>query len=284
MMQHKEGFFSGVDGAELYYQAWQPDGPIRAALLIAHGLGEHSGRYQNVVKALVPQGYAIYALDHRGYGRSSGRRGHINSWAEYREDLHRFAQMARAAAAERPLFLMGHSMGGCIVLDYAGHYPDGWQGVIASAPAVGKLNIPAPLALVSKLLSSVWPTLSVSSGLDVTAISRDTAVVEAYQNDPLVHDKGTPRLATEFARVAGETLARAGQFRPPLLLLHGDADRLVNVQNTRDFYAAVPHENKKLIIYPGGYHESHNDLHKEKMLADLAAWLEERLNQASETI
>ncbi|HFE67626.1 MAG TPA: alpha/beta hydrolase, partial [Chloroflexi bacterium] len=224
-MNHTEGFFPGADGVELYYQAWQPAEPAKAVLIIAHGLGEHSGRYQNVVEALVPQRYAIYALDHRGYGRSPGQRGHINEWAEYREDLRRFVQMVQEKEAERPLFLMGHSMGGCIALNYAEYYPDGLQGVVASAPAVGKLDIPTPLAVMSKLLSSVWPTLSVSSGLDVEAISRDTAVIEAYQNDPLVHDKGTPRLATELDKAAQETLARAGEFQPPLLLLHGDADR-----------------------------------------------------------
>ncbi len=276
-MQHEEGFFSGVDGTELYHQSWQPDEPAKAALVIAHGLGEHSGRYQNVVEALVPQGYAVYALDHRGYGRSPGQRGHINEWAEYREDLRRFVQMVQEKEAGRPLFLMGHSMGGGIALNYAEYYPDGLQGVVASAPAVGELDIPTALAVMSKLLSSVWPTLSVSSGLDVEAISRDTAVVEAYQNDPLVHDKGTPRLATELDKAAQETLAQASEFQPPLLLIHGDADRLVNVQNTRDFYTAVPHDDKKLIVYEGGYHESHNDLHKDEMLADLAAWLEEHI-------
>ncbi len=273
-MQHEEGFFSGMDDVELYYQSWQPDEPAKAVLVIAHGLGEHSGRYQNVVNALVPQGYAIYALDHRGYGRSPGQRGHINDWSEYREDLRQFVQMVQEQEAGRPLFLMGHSMGGCIALNYAEVYPDGLQGVVASAPAVGKLDIPTTLAVMSKLLSSVWPTMSVSSGLDVAAISRDTAVIETYQNDPLVHDKGTPRLATELDKAAQETLARANQFQPPLLLMHGDADQLVNVQNTRDFYTAVPHEDKKLIIYEDGYHESHNDLHKDEMLADLAAWLE----------
>ncbi len=276
-MKHEEGFFSGVDNTELYYQSWQPDEPARAVLVIAHGLGEHSGRYQNVVKALVPQGYAIYALDHRGYGRSPGQRGHINEWAEYREDLRQFVQMVQEKEAERPLFLMGHSMGGCIALNYAEDYPGGLQGVVASAPAVGKLDIPTALAVMSKLLSSVWPSMSVSSGLDVEAISRDTAVIETYQNDPLVHDKGTPRLATELDKAAQETLARANTFQPPLLLIHGDADRLVNVQNTREFYTAVPHNDKTLIIYEGGYHESHNDLHKDEMLADLTVWLEEHL-------
>lgn len=277
-MTHQEDYFSGVDGTELYYQSWQPDEPAKAVLVITHGLGEHSGRYLNVVNALVPQGYAIYALDHRGYGRSPGQRGHINDWAEYREDLRRFVQMVQEREAGRPLFLLGHSMGGCIALDYAEHYPEGLQGVVASAPAVGKLDMPTALAVMSKLLSTVWPTLSVSSGLDAAAISRDTAVVQAYQNDPLVHDKGTPRLATELDKAAQETMARAGTFQPPLLLIHGDADRLVNVQNTRNFYTAVPHHDKKLIIYEGGYHESHNDLHKDQMLADLTTWLEEHLS------
>jgi alpha-beta hydrolase superfamily lysophospholipase len=278
-MQHNEGTFKGFDGLELYYQSWQPEGVARAVLAIVHGLGEHGGRYMNIVNYLVPKGYAIYALDHRGHGRSPGLRAFVNSWSEYIEDVGKFCQLIAEQQPAIPFFLMGHSMGGNITLNYilhnpTSHHPDGVKAVIASAPAVGKLDVPPVLAFISRLLSGILPKLSVATGLDATAVSRDTAVVQAYQNDPLVHGKGTPRFATEFAASADWSMAHAAEFTPPLLLIHGEADRLVNVQASRDFFARVPHNDKKLIIYEGGYHESHNDLEHERVVGDIENWLE----------
>jgi alpha-beta hydrolase superfamily lysophospholipase len=273
-MKHQEGEFQASAGVKLFYQSWQPDGEVRATLVIVHGLGEHGARYQNVVNHLVPKGYVIYALDHRGHGRSPGQRGHLDDWSQFREDLRAFVLLVRVREAGHPFFLMGHSMGGCMVLNYVLHYPDRLTAVVASAPAVGKLNIPPIMAVASKLLAKLKPNLSVSTGLDSKAISRDTAVIEAYRNDPLVHGKGSPGAAVTFLQTAEWTMAHAADFQPPLLLLHGDADRLVNVAESKKFFAQVQQPDKKLIIYPGGYHESHNDLHKEQMLVDLEAWLE----------
>lgn len=276
-MNHQEGEFQASGGVKLFYQSWQPDEVARATLVIVHGLGEHGGRYQNVVNHLVPKGYVVYALDHRGHGRSPGQRGHVDDWSQFREDLRAFVVLVSVREAGHPFFLMGHSMGGCIALNYVLHYPDRLTAVVASAPAVGKLNIPPIMVSASKLLAKLKPNLSVSTGLDSKAISRDTAVVEAYKNDPLNHGKGTPGWSVAFMETAEWTMAHAADFEPPLLLLHGDADRLVNVEESKKFFAQVKQPDKKLIIYPGGYHESHNDLHKEQMLADLESWLEVHL-------
>lgn len=272
-MEHTEGKFTGFGNSELYYQVWRPTAVPKATLVIAHGLGEHSGRYQNIVQALLPQGYVIYALDHRGHGRSPGQRGGIHQWADVRQDLRAFVQLAQSREAGRPFFLMGHSMGGCMVLEYVLHYPDGLTAVVASAPAVGPLNISPVLATLSKALARILPNVAVRSGLDITAVSRDTAVVEAYRQDPLVHDKGTPAAAVAFMQAAAWTMAHAADFPRPLLLLHGDADRLVDVARSQQFFAQVQHPDKKLIVYPGGYHELHNDLDQAQMLADLSEWL-----------
>lgn len=276
-MQHATDNFRASGGEHLFYQVWRLPAEPRATLVIVHGLGEHSGRYLNVVNHLAPQGYAIYALDHRGHGRSPGRRGHLDDWSLFREDLRAFVRMVQTREVGRPFFLMGHSLGGCMVLDYVLHYPDGLAAVVASAPAVGRLNVSPGRTLMSKLLAKIKPDLSFSTGLDETRISREPAVVEAYRHDPLVHGKGTPALGICFIQTAEWTLAHAADFQPPLLLLHGEADRLVNVAGSRKFYEQVKQPDKKLIIYPGGYHESHNDLHKEQMLADLESWLEAHL-------
>ncbi|MCP4356525.1 MAG: alpha/beta hydrolase [Chloroflexi bacterium] len=273
-MQHNEGTIETVEDVKMYYQVWRPDDPPRATLLIVHGLGEHGGRYTNVVNQLTPKGYVIYAMDNRGHGRSPGQQGYIDDWSVLREDLRAFVQFVQEEEAGRPFFLMGHSMGGCITLNYVLHYPDGLTGVVASAPAVGQLNVPPVMAFMSKLLAKIKPDLSVATGLDAGAVSRDPAVVTAYNDDPLVHGKGSPGAVVQFVETAEWTMTHAADFQPPLLLIHGDADQLVNVEGSRQFFEKVKQADKKLIIYEGGYHESHNDLHKEEMLADLETWLE----------
>jgi len=276
-MKHQEGTFRGTDGLALYYQSWQPDDPARGVLVIVHGLGEHGGRYKNVVNHLVPQGFAVYALDHRGHGRSPGQRAYANNMAEFRGDVHAFVQLVANAHPGLPLFIMGHSLGGLITLDYILHHPEGLHGAIVSAPAVGGVGVPPVLLMLSRVLSRVWPTFSLDSGLDVNAISRDPQEVQAYQNDPLVHGKGTPRLATVVMGAAEWCQANAHTLQLPLLMIHGTADRITAPADSRRFFDNAASADKTYIAYEGGYHESHNDIHHQQVVADIAAWLVKRL-------
>jgi alpha-beta hydrolase superfamily lysophospholipase len=276
-MQHQEGTFSGSEGLALYYQCWQPDGLARGVLVIVHGHGEHSGRYKHVVNHLVPQGFAVYALDHRGHGRSPGQRGYVNSMADFRGDVRAFVQLAAAANPGLPLFVMGHSLGGLITLDYVLHHPEGLRGVIASAPAVGSVGVSPILLQISRLLSRVWPTFSMETGLDVNGISRDPQEVKAYQSDPLVHGKGTARLATEVMDTAVYCQTNAHTLRLPLLMIHGTADPITAPVDSHRLFDNVAAKDKTYIAYEGGYHESHNDIHYQQVVADLAVWLVERL-------
>ena len=277
-MKHEESTFLGIGDIKLFYQTWQPEESACATLIIVHGLGEHGGRYMNVVNHLVPKGFAIYAHDHRGFGRSAGKKGFINDWSEFREDVNTFVDLVREKEGERPLFILGHSMGGCITCDYVLHYPDGLTGVILSAPAVGTLDIPKAQAVLSSIFSSLIPSVAVPTNLDETAVSRDPAVIEAYKNDPYVHDKGTPRFGVEFPKTAVYCMDHAAEFQPPLLMIHGNADRLVNVEQTKIFFDKVTQPDKKLIIYEGGYHESHNDIHYEEVVVDMENWLEAHMS------
>jgi len=276
-MEHSEGTFQGAGNLKLFYQCWRPEGEVRAALAIVHGFGEHSGRYPNVVQHFVPRGYAIYALDHRGHGRSPGQRGYINAWSEYREDVHAFVQMVTTYTSSRSIFLWGHSLGGLIVLEYALHYPDGLRGVIASAPLLGQAGVSPILIALARVLSRIAPKFSLSTGLDATTLSRDPAVVQAYTSDPLVHSLATPRLSTEITAAQQWTLAHAGEWRLPLLLFFGTADRLVPPANTRAFFDAIPFADKHKIEYEGAYHEVHNDIIHAQVMADVEQWVETHL-------
>lgn len=277
-MKHNEGKFTGYGGLELYYQSWQPDTAAKAVIALIHGLGEHSGRYPHVVNHLVPRGYAIYGFDHRGHGRSAQKLcAHVNQWGEYRGDVHAFLRFVREQTPDRPLFLMGHSMGGLIVLNYALYHPEDLQGVIASAPAVGAVDASPLLIFIGRILSKLKPDICLDTGLDVNAISRDPAEVRAYMEDPLVSSKVSARWSTEFMNTIAWTREHAAEFKPALLILHGEADTLVPPEGSRIFFEKVQQPDKKRIVYPGGYHENHNDVHREQITVDLERWLEAHL-------
>lgn len=274
-MQHEEGTFTGVGGTELYYQAWwRADRTPQAVLAIVHGIGEHSGRYRNIVQVLVPRGVAVYGLDNRGHGRSPGPRGHINSFSEFRGDVGAFLKHVGAQWPNVPLFLMGHSMGGLIVLDYALHEPDGLSGVISASPHLADPPVSPVLVMLSQIMSRVWPSLTLDIGLETDNLSRDTAVVEAYLSDPLVHSKASARLGTELSDTVMWVQDHASELTLPLLMTHGSADKLTNPEGSRRFYENASSPQKQRIVYTDGYHELHNDIHRERVIIDLAQWLE----------
>jgi len=275
-MDHLEKTFKGQGGLELYYQRWRPESTPRAVLAVVHGLGEHSGRYGNVVNWFVPKGYAVYAFDMRGHGRSPGKRGYIESFAQVRGDVRAFLDLVQSREPGAVLFLLGHSQGGLTVLNYVLHDPSGLAGVVASGPILCAPGISPLLMQIAKLLSRVAPSFTMETGLDVTALSRDKAVVEAYVNDPLVHGKGTARLGAEVSATTDWTQAHAAELALPCLIVHGGADRLCPPQGSQEFFDKITFADKERHEYEGYYHEIFNDVGKEGVLADGEAWLERR--------
>ncbi|MBN1316810.1 MAG: lysophospholipase [Anaerolineales bacterium] len=276
-MIHDESTFKAVDGLELFYQSWKPE-KGKAAVAIVHGFGEHSGRYSNVVEHLVGKGYDVHAFDLRGHGRSPGKRGHINAWSEYRNDVKSFVEMLAAQKPGQPLFLMGHSLGGLVVLEHLLRSPDGLQGVIASGPTVAQTGVSPLIVALSSILSRIVPAMTINTGLDATAVSRDPEVVEAYRSDPLVHSFGSPRLGAEMQKAMAWTMQHAKEWKTPLLVLYGSADRLVPPEAVRAFYKQVPIADKERIEYEGGFHEPHNDIIHQQVTADLERWLSQHLD------
>ncbi|MGD8399123.1 MAG: lysophospholipase, partial [Anaerolineae bacterium] len=235
--------------------------------------------YGNVVDWFVPRGYAVYAFDLRGSGQSPGPRGHVDDFAEYRGDVQAFLDMVKEVEPSRHIFLLGHSQGGLIALNYVLHDPSGLAGIIASGPALGKLPVSPFLLLLARTLSHIWPRLTLETGLEVEALSRDPEVVQAYVNDPRVHNVATPRLGTELMAAAEWTRGHAAEMALPLLIVHGAADRLCQPEDSRAFYHDVTHPDKERIAYDGYYHEVFNEPGKETVLADVETWLAEHLER-----
>lgn len=276
-MGQSTGTLRSADGLELCYQRWGPERAPRASIAILHGIGGHSGQstYTHLIDHLVRLGYALYGLDLRGHGRSEGRRGSINGWGEYRSDLRLLLQMIKGTGSDQPVFLLGQSLGGLIVLEYALRYHQDVQGVIASAPALSMPNASPVLATSLKLLSPILPHLSISANFDLSGFSRDPEEVQKLREDPLTDPRGSPRLAVETLSALEWTQAHAADLQVPLLLILGAADPIAPTEGSLAFFKNVKMEDKVLKLYEGGYHQAFIDSNRGLVLADVAEWLDQ---------
>jgi alpha-beta hydrolase superfamily lysophospholipase len=273
-----EGRLAGARGVELYWQGWLPDGEPRGLLLLCHGLGEHSGRYRTVVEALSPGGWAVYGLDHRGHGRSGGRRVHVRRYADLLTDYDAFR---RAVVARHPglrPFLLGHSMGGQIALAYALEHQVDLAGLVVSAPALVAGDVPRALRPVLALVALAAPTLR-RGVADLSAISKDEAVVADYRSDALVH-QGHPTLGLSLALYDQMLLlpTRFAELRLPLLVLHGTADRICDPAGSRALEATAGSPDLTVRWYDGLWHEIFHEPERDAPLGDLRAWLDARMS------
>jgi alpha-beta hydrolase superfamily lysophospholipase len=273
-----EGNFQGIRGINIYYQGWLPEGDVKAVLLIVHGLGEHSGRYMNVVNYFLPLGYAIYGLDHIGHGKSGGEREIVQQFDDFTITLKTFFQMVVEWQTDKPIFVVGHSMGGAITSSYLLDHQADFRGAIISAPAVKVGDDISPMILtVGKILSKIAPKMGLLA-LDVNTISRDPDVVKAYANDPLVfHDKTPARLAAEMLSAMQRITAEAEKITLPFIVLQGSSDSLVDPAGAQMLYDKASSLDKTIKIYDGLYHEIFNEPERDQVLRDVENWLEDQL-------
>lgn len=271
------GNFTSQDGLKIFYRSYQADNE-RARLVIAHGLGEHSGRYGNVVERLLPKGITIWALDLRGHGHSDGRQGHVSTFDQYLSELRTMVEIATEGGPDAiKIFLLGHSMGGLVALNFPPRFPEIIDGVIASSPSLGlTVKVPAIKGALGKIMSSIWPSLTLGNELDASKISHDEEVVRAYEKDPLVHDRVTARWFTEFLSAMETTNQLASKIKVPILMQVAGDDHLVSAQSSKTFFEKLDLEDKTLHFYDDLYHEIYNEREDQraKVLTDLETWLE----------
>jgi alpha-beta hydrolase superfamily lysophospholipase len=250
-------------------------------VLVVHGLGEHSGRHRTTIEFLNRQGTEVVAFDLRGSGASEGRRQFVARFDEYLDDVAQVRQWLAESLPPLRLYLFGHSLGGTIAIRYAAMHPEGLAGLILSAPGyqVGEGISPLKIA-VAKALGRIFPRLRIPGTLEVGAISRDPAEVTAYCADPLNCRFNTARQGIEILRVLETLPADCRRIRLPTLIVHGSADRICRVEGSRKLWSEIAAADKHLEIFPGGYHELHNDLDRELFFAKIAAWMAERRGSA----
>lgn len=275
-MKEVQGSIAAPDGIELKWTGWLPDQGLQAVVLLIHGFGEHVGRYGNVAGKLVPAGFALFGCDLRGHGRSGGPRGYVDCFGQYVGDCHQFRkQVVDPVADNRPLFVLGHSMGSIIAINYADRHRDIAGLILSGTGASSPLNNPARARML-KLLAKLAPRAGMKFPLAAEFISRDPAVVEAYAADPLVHSRVSFRLAVEMGRWLEQAVAALPQLTLPTLIQCGGADSSFSGQE--ELYRRLGARDKELHIYPGLRHEVYNELDadRERALAHLEAWLRHR--------
>jgi acylglycerol lipase len=277
-MKHIEGMFNNAQKACIYYQGWLPEGEAQAVLFIVHGLGEHSGRYMNVVNHFVPLGYAVYGLDHLGHGKSEGGREEVQRFEDYTDPLTTYYNMVKGWQAGKPIFILGHSLGGLITTFYLLDNQEKFKGAIISAPAIKiSENISSMTITMSKILSKVAPKAGVLA-LDASMISRDPEVVKAYNSDPLVfHGKTPARLASEMLKSMLRVKAEVSKISLPFITVQGSQDKLVDPGGAQMLYEGASSKDKTIKIYEGFYHEVFNEPERATVLKDVETWLTARL-------
>jgi acylglycerol lipase len=274
-MNHQEGFFEGVRNTRIYHQCWLPESEPKAVLMIVHGLGEHSGRYLNVVNHFVPMGFAVYGMDHSGHGKSDGTRKYVDRFEDFITNVKSYFDRIQGWQAGKPIFLVGHSMGGLISAVYLLDHQTGLNGAIISGPSV-KIpgNVSPVTVFIGKMLVALMPRL----GLLKTApkgVSRDPAVVQAYMDDPLVYKgKTTVRLAAEMLKAMQRVSSEAARITLPILILQGGADWIVDPAGAEMLHNLVSSADKEIKIYDGLYHEVYNEPEHPQVLRDVELWIE----------
>lgn len=261
------------DGLDIFGQKWEMDNETpKAVICLVHGFGEHSSRYTHVADFFTKNNFAVIAYDHRGHGKSGGKKGHFPSYDEFLNDVGNLLKQADIHFPGVPKFLYGHSMGGNVVANYAIKRRPEVAGVILSSPFFNTAFEPPAIKIaVGKFMRNLIPTLSLPSGLDANMISRDKAVVEKYKKDPLVFDIISSKMGIELIEYGEDALAHAKDLKLPTLLFHGTADGLTSFDKSKEF-AQKAGSNLKFIAYEGLYHETHNEPEKEVVLNNVLDW------------
>jgi len=275
-MKHYELSWKTHDGLDIFAQTWEPTVLLpKAVVCLVHGLGEHSSRYAHLAEAFGREGLILFASDLRGHGRSGGARGHISSIEDFMRDIDVLLEQARARYTGLPLFLYGHSVGGTQVLYYGLLRKPKVKGVIAVGSSLHTtIEKQVIKVILAKVLGSFMPGVSIASGLDPKSISRDEKVVQAYINDPLVHDKVSLGFGKIILGVNNWVLEHAGDFSLPLLLLHGKNDMIALPSSSVEFAAPLK-EKCTLVLWEGAYHELHNEPEQAEVFKTMTLCLRE---------
>eukprot|EP01097_Dermamoeba_algensis_P010560 TRINITY_DN7878_c0_g1_i1.p1 TRINITY_DN7878_c0_g1~~TRINITY_DN7878_c0_g1_i1.p1 ORF type:complete len:370 (+),score=103.17 TRINITY_DN7878_c0_g1_i1:452-1561(+) len=284
LVSTEDGFINTKDGEKLFWQLWETDDlkNSKGFVLIVPGLGDHSNLYLSTKDYLLKQKWNVYAVDLRGNGRSTGERGFINDWEDLRDDLFRVISFLRLKEklnkhGSKPLFIVSHSLGGTIALDYLSHYgaASGVKGAVVIAPLLGMPREGEFLNVLEDTIASIWPSFTLDSGAQFQAFSRDPEFQEKLQKDKFFHFDVSARLSSELRAVQSILEKEVEKIVTPVHIIHGEADTIAPVVSSQTIFKKLPSSiQKKLTVYPQGLHRCQDDENKEQVLSDIRIWME----------
>ncbi len=281
-MRYEAGYFRSLDKQDMFFRHWRPDSESLATLWIVHGIGEHSGRYFPMAEYMVARDIEVFAMDNRGHGRSAGKRGHVDSFQQFLDDLHTF-WLRFGPDQEKPVVLFGQSLGALIALHYASEYAADLDTVIFSA---GAFSLPEKLPKLkiaaAKLLLKLKPDTTFNNEIDPECLSSDPEVVRDYLDDPYVHDRISVRLFFDLVDRVNAAPDVAAILDLPALFMHGAQDCLLPVRGTEQIYSRWHGEPKELVIWPNMRHDLPNDTGRDEVFAKMSDWISERAGVSSE--
>jgi alpha-beta hydrolase superfamily lysophospholipase len=275
--QQRESNLAVGENIRLSARIESPPQP-RGCIVISHGFGEHSGRYDKLVQTFIAIGLTTIRYDLRGHGQSGGKRGHVSSYDVYLDDLGRVIELARDVEPTLPIFIFGHSMGGGLVLNYALRRGGKLAGVIASGPWLRlAFQPPAWKVLLARLIAGVLPTMSMPTNLDITKLSHDPEVAKSIEHDSLTNPVISAAAFLALVQAGKYALSHAAELRLPLLLMHGGDDAVTDIRASETFFAAAGVDDKTFKRWEGMYHETLNEIGSEPVFQAIVDWLKPRL-------
>ncbi|MHA2255489.1 MAG: alpha/beta hydrolase [Candidatus Heimdallarchaeaceae archaeon] len=276
-MEHKEDYFTGLKNLKIYYQFWIPKEP-KAVVQILHGGFEHIGRYKHLVERLTSENFILYGNDHRGHGRSEGKRNHIKSFDEFEEDCFTLSKIIKKKYPKLPFFVLGHSMGSFIAQRYAIYHKDAINGLILSGTGTKVMEIPGFLRILARVMSKIYPSFKAASNLDPNEISSDPESVEDYTSDPLInYSVASASMGVAFMDHYPEVKSRINEIQIPVLIQKGELDTMV--LGLDELNADLNPKDKTVKIYKGCKHEMYTEgkNNRDSALSDLVEWLNSHL-------
>jgi acylglycerol lipase len=271
-----ESTFEGIGGLKIATRSWRPVGAVRGIMILVHGFNSHSGYFAWAGERFAENGFAVYALDHRGRGKSEGERFYVEHFSDWLADVNTLTDIARSEHPGLPVYMLGHSVGGVIASSYVYEHQEEIAGLICESFAFD-VGLPQLVQLALEGASYLIPHLPVYS-LKNEIFSRDPAVIEQMNNDPLIANEKQPaETAAEVLKAAARLKEHMPNIKVPVFIIHGTADKATRYQGSQYFYDNVGSEDKILKLYEGGYHDLLNDIDKETVMADILAWVNERI-------
>jgi alpha-beta hydrolase superfamily lysophospholipase len=271
-----EETFDGVGGLKIFVRSWRPVGKARGVMILIHGFNAHGGYMEWPGEQFSADGFAVYALDLRGRGKSEGERSYVEEFSDYLEDVDKLVALAKSRNPGLPVYVLGHSAGGVIAASYVFEHQDDIAGLICESFAFD-VGLPNAVSLILKGISHLTPHLHVYA-LKNADFSRDPQAVERMNNDPLIAKESQPaETAAEMLKAADRLRENMPKFTVPVLIIHGTEDKVTRPAGSQYFYDTAASSDKTLRLYEGHFHDLLNDVGKEVVMADIKTWINKRL-------